>query len=776
MRDVHVEAIRGHARARRRLAALTLDYETWQPVPAGRRIDWDADVFRPTDALLDACDAEHARLTIFAEMGEHAFLLEHRPELARRMEEQWRDAVRRGHDVQLHLHPSWLPELGADMQGERYIWNEALTRADEHPDLVGLIGRMKRALEDAIRPVDPTYEVVAFRAGGFEAQPFRRLAKALRDNELWCDSSVYHGGRQPGVHHHYPHPCHSHQPWFASHADPQLEAPPAEWGIVELPVATFARNDRWTFDTHEGAHFGERLLAAIDRERSSGPGLEAAGRIAKARSLGTALQRMAPGHRRLLNKAVPRALAHALLECPEERSVDDDFYVAVGHSKVDLDIPAIREQLRVLREGGVEILTLTQLARLAREQLEHRAAAPADGHSRPPEGARHAPAVEPERDDVRARRLRALIPLDRTRALVLGCATGDSSARIAGEHPRLAVTGVDAREPYVAAARERHAGGRVDFLVAEPSALPFADGTFDCVYAGDVLARATDVDGTLAEIARVLSDGGVLVASIPADAYGRRCPAGGHAWRASAADVRERLGHAGLLDVSVAEVDLYALGAEPNPAAADRQLYVSAWRRSRPQTTLERVDALRHWTHTCLELDHSSRSLDPARLLRAGRASAVGMTAVLGEALRREGHAPRWVTMIAREHPRGHGTRLEATHAVIEVTLPDRSVHVLDPMVDLRFPRALHELIECATLADEVGRVGDAGYRPHERALYSTSFWYRRVVALAVRTGREAPQRFVPARWAAHALDPRYRALALMRVEVRGAVRWLRSR
>ena len=46
------------ARPRRRLAALTLDYETWQPIPAGRWIDWDADVFTPTDALLDACDAE----------------------------------------------------------------------------------------------------------------------------------------------------------------------------------------------------------------------------------------------------------------------------------------------------------------------------------------------------------------------------------------------------------------------------------------------------------------------------------------------------------------------------------------------------------------------------------------------------------------------------------------------------------------------------------------------------------------------------------------------
>ena len=155
------------------------------------------------------------------------------------------------------------------------MWDETLTRADDHPDLMELIGRLKRTLEAVIRPVDPTYETVAFRAGGYEAQPFRRLAAALEANGMWCDTSVYYGGGRRGRYHDYAHPYDSHQPWFASHVDPQLKAPPAEQGIVELPVATFARNDRWIFDTEEGARFGDRLLTVIERDRRSGPSTEA---------------------------------------------------------------------------------------------------------------------------------------------------------------------------------------------------------------------------------------------------------------------------------------------------------------------------------------------------------------------------------------------------------------------------------------------------------------------------------------------------------------------
>jgi SAM-dependent methyltransferase len=762
------------ARPRRRLAALTLDYETWQPVPAGRRIDWDADVFGPTDALLDACDAEGARLTIFAELGEHAFLREHEPELAARMEAQWQSAVQRGHDVQMHLHPNWLPELGARSESGHYVWNETLTRADDHPDLVTLIGRLKRTLEEVIRPVAPTYEAMAFRAGGYEAQPFRRLAHALKANHVWCDSSVYHGGRQVGMYHDYAHPFHTHQPWFASRLDPQLQAPPAERGIVELPVATFARNDRWTFDTHQGAHFGDRLLVAIEADRTVGASVELARIVAKVRQLGRSGYHVIRGRRRLINSMLPRRLAHALVDYPGERLVEDDFYVAVGHSKADLDIPAIRDQLRMLREAGVEIVGLADMAQLAREQLERRGAPDAESEARDQVRLERDAVLGHERNDVQSRRLQAMIPLDRMHVLDLGCGAGGWSERIASEHPWLKVTGIDAGAEFIVAARGRHAANRVEFVVADFLALPFADGTFDCVYADNVLEHAFDVDATLSEVYRVLGDGGVLLAAIPPDAYGTHRITGNHTWKTSAEEVRERLGAAGFLDVSVEEVDTYRLGAAPYPPASDRMLYVRAWRRAAPLAPVDRVDALRRWVHARLDPSCPSDSLDPAQVLHGGHASAAGMTLVLGEALMREGFEPRWVTMVAHDHPHGRGPRLCHRHEVIELTLADHSVHVLDPIADVRFPCAVQALIDDATLADGVERDRDPTYVARGDDLYSTSFWYRRVVAVAVRSRQRGPQHFVPAQWAGRATKPRYQALAFIRAWAWRAIRRLR--
>lgn len=751
------------ARPRRRLAALTLDYETWQPVPAGRRIDWDADVFVPTDALLDACEAAGARLTIFAELGEHAYLQEHEPEIAVRMEQQWREAIRRGHDVQMHLHPSWLPELGARREAGRYVWDETLTRAEDHPDLVGLIGRLKRTLEDVIRPVDPTYETVAFRAGGYEAQPFRRLADALSANGIWCDSSVYHGGRRRGLYHDYAHPHHPHQPWFASHVDPQLKAPPAERGIIELPVATFARNERWMFDAEEGALFGERLLARIEAQRTAGPSTEAARAIAKTRRLGGAAYDLASAHCRSINRVLPRRAAHALVDYPRERLVDDDFYVAVGHSKADLNIAAIRDQLEAMQKAGVEVVRLSEMALIAREQLERDVTPDAASEARERVRREHDHVPEAERDDAWSQRLRPMIPLDRTRALDLGCGDGTRSARTAAGHPWMRVTGVDANEDLIGAALARHASARVDFAVADFRALPFADGTFDCVYAEDALERASDVDAALAEARRVLVEGGALVAAIPADAYDTRWATCNHTWRTSAEDVRERLCHAGFVDVRVEETDTYRLGAAPYPPASDRMLYVRAWRRSAPLTPIERVDALLHWTHARLDPSRPSESFDPAEVLYGGYAYCAGMTLVLGEALAREGFKPRWVTMIAYDHPRGRGVRLADTHEVIELTLDDHSVHVLDPMADVRFPYPLQALIADPMLADGIPREHDSVYIERRYELYSTSFWYGRVVAVAVRSRLCGPQRFVPARWAGHATELQYQALALTR-------------
>ncbi len=274
----------------------------------------------------------------------------------------------------------------------------------------------------------------------------------------------------------------------------------------------------------------------------------------------------------------------------------------------------------------------------------------------------------------------------------------------------------------------------------------------------------------------MLSEGGVLIAAIAPDAYEARRSAQNHAWKTSAADVRERLQDAGFLDISVEELDTRGVDAAPYPPAANRMLYVRAWRREASLAPLERVDALRHWTHARLDPSRSSESFDPAEVLHGGYAYCAGMTLVLGEAFLREGFEPRWVTMVAHEHPRGRGAHHADTHEVIELSLADHSVHVLDPMADVRFPCTLHALIENPSIADGVDRERDAVYVSRGYDLYSTSFWYRRVVAVAVRSQLRGAQRFVPARWAARAKNPGLQAVAAGRARGWRALRRLRAR
>ncbi|HTA32905.1 MAG TPA: class I SAM-dependent methyltransferase, partial [Solirubrobacteraceae bacterium] len=495
-------------------------------------------------------------------------------------------------------------------------------------------------------------------------------------------------------------------------------------------------------------------------ERTAGPSTELARTIAKVRQLGSSAYYTLRGQRRAINRVLPRRVAHALVGYPRERLVDDDFYIAVGHSKADLDIQAIGGQLRLLRKAGVEVVRLRDMAGLAREQLALGVAPDAESEARKQVRRERSAVLSDERNEAQSRRLQRMIALDRVHVLDLGCGAGTWSAKIATEHPWMHVTGVDAGEEFIETARARYQDDRVQFAVADFLALPFSDGTFDCIYADNSLEHAFDVDATLTEAHRVLAEGGLLVAAIPADALSTGRTTDNHTWKTSAADVRGRLHAAGFVDVGIEEVDTYRLGAAPYPPAGDRMLYVRAWRRPSPVTPLERVDALRSWTHVRLDPSRPSESSDPAEVLHGGYAYCAGMTLVLGEALSREGYDPRWVTMVAHEHPRGRGAHQVDTHEVIELTLADGSVHVLDPMADVRFPYALETLIEEPALADNVERERDAVYVARGYDLYATSFWYRRVVAVAVRSQRRAAQRFVPARWTARANNRAYQALA----------------
>ena len=99
----------------------------------------------------------------------------------------------------------------------------------------------------------------------------------------------------------------------------------------------------------------------------------------------------------------------------------------------------------------------------------------------------------------------ALLPRSE-RVLDLGSGNGWLARRLAGGHQVTAVD-VDATDTGLGALDEP----RVRRLRAELEALPVVDGSFDVVIAAAALHYAGDLLGALAEIARVLRPGGVLL-------------------------------------------------------------------------------------------------------------------------------------------------------------------------------------------------------------------------------------------------------------------------
>jgi len=112
------------------------------------------------------------------------------------------------------------------------------------------------------------------------------------------------------------------------------------------------------------------------------------------------------------------------------------------------------------------------------------------------------------------RHLRHLPIAPDDRVLDAGCGSGSMARLIARSFPGAEIVGVDMRQQYLdfAAARARGEGlDNLTFRQADVFALPFADASFDVVWAKYLMQWMKDLRLPLAEIRRVTRPGGLVV-------------------------------------------------------------------------------------------------------------------------------------------------------------------------------------------------------------------------------------------------------------------------
>jgi demethylmenaquinone methyltransferase / 2-methoxy-6-polyprenyl-1,4-benzoquinol methylase len=92
--------------------------------------------------------------------------------------------------------------------------------------------------------------------------------------------------------------------------------------------------------------------------------------------------------------------------------------------------------------------------------------------------------------------------------LDLASGTGDFSRLVLERVPRARAVAVDLTEPMLRLARKR---GLTEAICGDAIALPFADGSFHCVFVGYGLRNFPDLSAAVREIARVTRPGGMMV-------------------------------------------------------------------------------------------------------------------------------------------------------------------------------------------------------------------------------------------------------------------------
>jgi hypothetical protein len=315
---------------------FTLDYE----IHGNGTGNPHALMVEPTGRLLRQFDAYGAKLTIMADIGEILKFKEfaeergtddyHYEAIAR----QLRDAVRGGHDVQLHIHSSYF-----NARHENGHWAQDWSEYDfarlSRERMNEMVGRGKEFLETLLRPVAPNYRCHVFRSANWSVCPSQNVIDVLVNNGIRIDTSVFkHGRREGRVNFDYSEAFSPLVPWRADKNDICRRSD--DGALWEFPIYS---EKRWlgAFLTPQRVYraYLSRLHKFGDSAESSGPAQQA-----KSDPPGNFSGRHWLMHKHAwkadFNQCSGQQLIGALKRAERRYGIEDSEFpfVLIGHSKL----------------------------------------------------------------------------------------------------------------------------------------------------------------------------------------------------------------------------------------------------------------------------------------------------------------------------------------------------------------------------------------------------------------------------------------------------------
>jgi len=190
---------------KKKKAILSYDYELFFGDRSGTV---QKSLIDPTNSLLDAMDAVGLKGNFFVDWQMLKYLKEANTERTTNdlilIENQLKDIIRRGHRIELHIHPHW---VDAKYNGDG-TWNfdefrHYSLQSFKESEVTSMFKEGTVLLESIARKIVPDYKIIAFRAGGWAVQPFTKLKKGFEEAGIKIDSSPAKGFHVENIHSFY---------------------------------------------------------------------------------------------------------------------------------------------------------------------------------------------------------------------------------------------------------------------------------------------------------------------------------------------------------------------------------------------------------------------------------------------------------------------------------------------------------------------------------------------------------------------------------------------